>query len=203
MKNTIFMAITAAALSAAPMAVNGAPDAHAGPWIEAPISRVHELVMPEGTRLVAETDLGPLSIVSGPGYERTYTWDQNGCSRSVVQWPRSERWYGAYGIYFPGPGDHWAACNGIARGVLEEAQMHFASAANALAWIEYRQSFCRPESGYTCSMRYTNDGLVVVFGKVMARRQLDVGVYQIYINGVKPGNLTGATGGVHLEPLIP
>ena len=52
-------------------------------------------------------------------------------------------------------------------------------------------------------MKYTNNGLVLVFGKVMARRQLDVGVYQIYINGVKPGGLAGATGAVRLEPMVP
>ena len=203
MKTTIFLVITAATLLSAPMVVNGAPDAHAGPWIEKPIGRVHELVMPEGTKLVAETDLGTISVVSGPGYERTYSWDLSECNRSVVHWPRSERWYGAYGIYFPGPGDHWAACNGIARGVLEEAQMHFASEADALAWIEHLRSFCRSEPGYSRSMKYTNNGLVLVFGKVMARRQLDVGVYQIYINGVKPGGLAGATGAVRLEPMVP
>jgi len=203
MKNTISLLIAAAAFLSAPMAVHGAPDEHTGPWVDKSIGRVHELVMAEGTRLVAETDLGTISVVSGPGYERIYSWDGNGCSRGVVQWPRSERWYGAYGIYFPGPGDHWAACNGITRGVLEEAQMHFASEANALAWIEYLKSFCTAEPRHSCSLKYTNEGLVLVFGKVLARRQLNVDVYQIYVNGVKPGILAGATGSVRLEPLVP
>jgi hypothetical protein len=39
---------------------------------------------------------------------------------------------------------------------------------------------------------YRNDGLAVGWMLVPARRQLDVEVWQIYVNGKKPGRLPGA-----------
>ncbi|MCA9284356.1 MAG: S41 family peptidase, partial [Phycisphaerales bacterium] len=80
---------------------------------------VSEIVMVPGMEIAATTDLGTITIVAGSGRWRTYRWNE--CERSVELWPRPARWYGKFGLYYPGPGDHWAECDGITRGVVDEA----------------------------------------------------------------------------------
>jgi hypothetical protein len=70
--------------------------------------------------------------------------------------------------------------------------MHFASAENALKWINYEKSMCRSAAGASCHVTYSKDGLLVMFGKTLSRRQLDVKVFQIYVEGKKPADLPGA-----------
>ena len=79
----------------------------------------------------------------------------------------------------PGGGDQVPS---ITRAVLEEGQQHFSSADEAVAWLAGRRSTCV----------WTGDGLVVGWSKNTARKQLNVEVWQIYINGAKPNNLAGA-----------
>jgi hypothetical protein len=74
--------------------------------------------------------------------------------------------------------------NGITRGVLQEGQQHFDSQEEALKWIEQ-------QSGYYPTV-YRDDGLVVSFGKVPVRRQINVEVWQILIHGKKPEKLPGS-----------
>src|SRR4249919_3030606 len=62
-----------------------------------------ELVMEEGMTITAQTETGTIAITAGPGLDRTYSWE--GASRSATLDPRTERWYGSLGAYFPGPGD--------------------------------------------------------------------------------------------------
>jgi hypothetical protein len=99
-------------------------------------------------------------------------------------WPREERWYGSLGLCYPGPGHHWKEHNGITRGVVEEGQQHFDSVEAAMEWIAQRTWM---------PFVYRNDGLMVGWGKVPGRYQLDVEVWQLMINGEKPASLPGAT----------
>ena len=88
-------------------------------------------------------------------------------------------------MYNPGFGYHWREHNGIARGVLEEGQQHFDSVREALDWIP-SQDYLRPV--------YRDDGLMVGWRKWLGpRKQLDVVVWQIYVNGKKPERLPGST----------
>ncbi len=145
-----------------------------------PKSPKNEIVMTPGMRITATTSVGVIAITAGKGLERFYTWE--GATRSVAMWPRDERWYGSLGLYYPGPGDHWKEHKGITRGVVEEGQQHFASEADALKWIRARDWM---------PFVYTHDGLVVGWGKVASRRQLNVEVWQIYIKGELPVKLEG------------
>lgn len=141
-----------------------------------------ELVMEEGDRITATTGTGTIRIDAGKGLLRTYTWE--GASRSATLEARTERWYGSLGAYYPGPGEHWENHGGITRGVLQEGQQHFPDKAAALAWL-------KEQAGYYPTV-YTNTGLVVSFGKVMERRQLNAEVWQIHIKGKPPVSLEGA-----------
>ena len=99
--------------------------------------------------------------------------------------PRRQRWYGSLGIYNPGFGYHWWEHKGIARGVTDEGQQHFDSVRDVLDWIP-SQDFLRPV--------YRDDGLMVGWHKQLTRRkQLNVVVWQIYVNGKKPERLPGST----------
>ena len=141
-----------------------------------------ELVMQPGMTITAQTNTGIIAIIPGPNLMRTYAWE--GASRSAMLFPRTERWYGSLGAYYPGPGDHWAEHNGITRGVLQEGQQHFGSEQQATDWL-------RKQSDYYPTV-YRDDGLVVSFGKVLSRRQLNVEVWQILIQGAKPQKLPGS-----------
>ena len=141
-----------------------------------------EIVMAPESRITATTNLGTIVVTSGKGLKRSYTWE--GATRSVEMIPRRKRWYGSLGLYYPGPGEHWFPHKGISRAVLEEGQQHFASAEEALAWIKGRTWM---------PFVYTSTGLVVGWGKVLARKQLNVEIWQIYIARSKPVRLPGAS----------
>ncbi len=147
------------------------------------IRKENEVVMAPLARIDATTSNGKISITAGKGLRRTYEWE--GASRSVDMWPREKRWYGSMGLYYPGPGEHWPEHNGVTRGVVEEGQQHFKSDAEALAWLKKDTTNYHP-------IVWNNEGLVVGWSKTLPRRQLNVDVWQIYINGKKPTALRGA-----------
>lgn len=143
----------------------------------------NEIVMTEGMAITTTNDIGTIEIKSGKGLERSYTW--NGGTRSVIMWPRKERWQGKFGIYYPGPGNHWKNHDGITRGVLEESQIDFPSVEKALEFINHPS-----RADHTV---YTNDGLVVSYQKLEgAGGTLAVEVFQVLINGEKPKQLKGS-----------
>lgn len=146
-----------------------------------PIPARNEVAMPDGMKIRATTSVGVIEIEAGPGCKRSYTWE--GATRSVIMDPRGERWYGSLGLYYPGPGEHWAEHNGITRGVVEEGQQHFKTADEAVKWVKQRSYM---------PFVYRNDGLAVGWSKVPERRQLSVEVWQLMINGKRPVRLPGA-----------
>ncbi len=140
----------------------------------------NETVMSPGMRIQATTSVGEMLVTSVDELTRSYTWE--GATRSVKMNPRPERWYGSLGLYYPGPGEHWKEHKGITRGVTEEGQQHFKTDDEALDWIRSRTYM---------PYVYRDDGLVVGWMKVLPRRQLNVEVWQILVNGKKPAQLTG------------
>ena len=140
--------------------------------------------MPAESQITATTSVGTIRIASGRGLRRSYTWD--GATRSVEMIPRTERWYGSLGIYYPGPGEHWFPHEGITRAVVEEGQQHFRSTQEAIAWLRARTWM---------PFVSTSDGLVVGWMKVPERKQLSVEVWQLYIAGSKPAHFPKASDG--------
>jgi hypothetical protein len=135
-----------------------------------------ELVMNTGDKIIATTATGTIEIEAKEGLNRSYTWE--GSTRSAKLLPRTERWYGSMGAYYPGPGEHWKSNNGITRGVLQEGQQHFETLEAARKWLDQQ---CK-----IYSTVFTHSGLVVSFEKVPDRRQLNVEVWQILIKGKPP-----------------
>lgn len=142
-----------------------------------PIPPMNEIVMPANATIEATTPEGKITIKSGKGLKRYYSWD--GATRSVVMWPRTERWYGSLGMYYPGPGFHWIGHKGIKRGVVDEGQQHFDTIKEAAEWLNSR-------SHTDCV--YRDDGLAVCYSKNLDRHQLNVDVWQIYLEGKAPSD---------------
>jgi hypothetical protein len=148
---------------------------------DGPVPPRNEIVMVPHSQLTATTSVGIISIKAGKGLNRCYTWD--GDTRCVQMWPRTSRWHGSMGLYFPGPGEHWPDHDGITRGVVEEGQQHFATTDEAMAWLDSVQKYL--------PIVYRTDGLVVGWKKVPDRNQLNVDVWQIFVAGVKATDLPG------------
>jgi hypothetical protein len=126
-----------------------------------------------------------ITIVAGPGFQRTYRWRQ--CEIVAHPCPRDERWFGSLGIYDPAPGlMYWHFCEGISRPVVEEQQLHFRTSVDAETWLT-RYVHNIPETTV-----YRNDGLVVQWSIMPERQQLYVEVAQLCINGQKPTTVPGA-----------
>ena len=98
-------------------------------------------------------------------------------------WPRDKRWFGSLGIYYPGPGFHWKEHNGIARCVVNEGQQTFGTEEDALKWISDQK---------TQTWVWRNDGLLIGWSKKLPRKQLNVDVWQVLIDGRKPTRFAGA-----------
>lgn len=159
-----------------------------------------ETVMTEGTQIIADTGGKTLNISAGPCYERTYTWENGTCT--ILQHARKSRWYGSLGIYSPSAMD-WksGSCKELNHAVVEEGQQQFSDVSDALAWLQgkYNNWQSLPESQwrpgvYLSQSAYTNDGLLVSWelSPLEDKKFLNVSVWQIYINGVKPTKLEGA-----------
>jgi len=141
-----------------------------------------ETVMNPGMRIMASNSENKITITAGEGYFRSYTWD--GATRSATLWPRNKRWYGSLGIYFPGPGQHWTSNHGITRGVLQEGVLWFSTTNDVVAWI--RGNFSRG------NCVYSDNGLLVAWEKIPARKQISVDVWQIMVSGKKTVRLAGS-----------
>lgn len=150
-----------------------------------------ELVMHEGTVIEASNDNSAIKISAGKGHDRVYEYDR--CvlkSRGMMA--RYERWFGSLGIYDPaGQSTLFYAptgCKGLSRTVVQEGQIHFDNMQFANAWIR-RQEMATRRSGETV---WSNNGLLVSWNAVPDRRQLNVDVWLICINGRRPEKLDGA-----------
>lgn len=141
-----------------------------------------ELVMREGDSVKATTSTGTIQIEAGKDLARSYSWE--GSSRSAILIARDKRWYGSMGAYYPGLENHWEPHKGITRGVLQEGQQHFTSIEDAKKWLK-TQSEMIPTV-------YSNSGLVVSFGKKLEREQVNIELWQIFINKNKPAKIEGA-----------
>lgn len=143
--------------------------------------RENETVMSPGMKIQATTPVGEIAVTAVDGLTRCYTWE--GATRCVEMKPRDERWYGSLGLYYPGPGEHWKEHKGVTRGVTEEGQQHFQSVDEAIEWIRSRTWM---------PYVYRDDGLLVGWKKTLPRRQLNVEVWQILVDGEKPAQLPGS-----------
>jgi hypothetical protein len=139
----------------------------------------NEIVMTPGMIIKATNANGAITIEANQGTERTYKWNSEGVSVKLRK--RDKRWNGSFGIYNPGG-------VGNIHTVVEEGQQHFSSEKEAIEWLSWQEK--------TMHYVYSSNGLVVGWyvtkdanSPLMA---LSVQVWQFYIQGQKPSQLSGA-----------
>lgn len=137
-----------------------------------------EIVLSDGTQVVADAPWGEIKIEAGPGLRRVYSWRGN--RRGVILEPRTERFAGSMGIHYEGSPPQWEAADGITRVEVEEGQRRFETVDDAMIWMQIRR----------LRYSYTNDGLVV--GWRPKDDTLVVELWQFYIDGEKPTSLPDA-----------
>ncbi|MFK5892749.1 MAG: hypothetical protein QM504_05980 [Pseudomonadota bacterium] len=115
--------------------------------------------------------------------ERRYKW--GGFDEKRILIPRKERWLGLLGAYEPATAYIWEIFN--PRIVANDSQIHFNNMDEVKKWLY--------QSSAIMDWVYTDDGLVVGFAKTSSRNQVNIDVYQLYINGKKPSKLEGSRPG--------
>jgi hypothetical protein len=142
--------------------------------------KIHETVLRPGECITATNRFGMIKISYVSPRARLYQWDHFREKRTLLQ--RSERWYGAYGIYDPADAFFFVP---KARLVLEEGIKNFRTMKQIEAELY--------EGSAVMDWVYTNDGLVLGFGRVPERgNQVNVELYQYLLNGKKPTHIAGA-----------
>ena len=143
----------------------------------------NETVMIPGMSIAVENVNGRLIITAGKNYLRSFTWA--GGTRSIIAWPRKERWNGSLGIYYPGEGNNWKEHDGITRLVFEEGILNFNSLDSLLKYLTRYEDKSK--------VAYNDSGLFVFWDKNKgAGGTLNVILWQLVINGKKPSRLPGS-----------
>ena len=146
-----------------------------------------ELVLQDGTVVIARSQSGDIVIRAKGQLGRTYEW--SGCSLRAHMRRRESRWLGSLGIYDPAGSlgalseifPSWFKCNGVSRTVVEEGQLHFPSKQEAQNWLARYSK--------TSSTVWSDDGLVVQWSFDLPREQINVDVWQVCIAGSRPAGL--------------
>jgi hypothetical protein len=141
---------------------------------------VNGAVLQCGQSLVATNKNGSVRITYLSSLKRKYAW--NGNTRIVKLIPMQPITPNVTGLYEPA--DFWGINPFLIRLVAVEATHEFES-------MDQIYRFLR-QSSLIMDWVYTNEGLVVGFGKCPARQQIDIYVWQLLLNGKKPSGLKGA-----------
>ena len=138
-----------------------------------------ELALEPGMIIEATNKNGTVIIEYLSPLERRYKWGKHDEKRTLI--PRKERWLGQLGAY--DPATTYILSYGP-RIVAEDSQMHFESMDEVKAQLY--------ESSAVLDWVYTDNGLVIGFAESQNRNQVNIEVYQYYINGQKPTKLEGS-----------
>lgn len=141
---------------------------------------VKETVLSPGQSVEATNKYGTVRLSYVSPVKRKYEWD--GKSRIVKMIVRDEPFQGKLGLYEPA--DSWVFLSTKTRLVVQEAVRHFDNEEQIKAALI--------EGSAVMDWVYTNDGLVIGFGRSPARRQINIDLFQFLLRGQKPSTLAGA-----------
>ena len=138
------------------------------------------LAMQPGMVIEAKNKNGTVYIEYLSPLERRYRWNGHDEKRTLI--PRKEIWLGRLGAYDPATAYIWEIFS--PRIVANDSEIDFTTMEDVEKWLH--------QGSAVLDWVYTNDGLVVGFAKASSRNQVNIDVYQIYINGEKPSKLKGS-----------
>ena len=139
-----------------------------------------EVVLHPGETIEARNKFGTVQVTYVSPLKRKYQWD--GKTRVVKMIARPDRFLGELGLYEPA--GCWIIACPNPRLVVREAFHDFPN-------DEELYRFLYQGSG-VMDWVYTDDGLVVGFGRSQERQQINVDVRQLTVRGQKPVGLRGA-----------
>lgn len=140
---------------------------------------VRETVLSKGQTVEATNRYGTVKISYVDPVTRRYSWD--GQEKVVRLIPREEPFQGKLGIYEPANARIFSTGTRL---VLEEAVRNFET--------EEQMQAALIESSDYLDWVYTDDGLVVGFGRTPSRRQVNIDIWQFLLRGHKPAHTPGA-----------
>lgn len=138
------------------------------------------LAMQPGMVIEAKNKNGTVYIEYLSPLERRYRWNGHDEKRTLI--PRKEIWLGRLGVYDPATAYIWEIFS--PRIVANDSEIDFTTMEDVEKWLH--------QGSAVMDWVYTDDGLVVGFAKTSSRNQVNIEVYQIYINGEKPSQLKGS-----------
>ena len=112
--------------------------------------------------------------------KRKYEWD--GRSKTINMIARHEPFQGRLGLYEPAGSFQLNPFE--IRLVVQESGLDFGTEEQIYVFLK--------QSSAVMDWVYTDDGLVVGFARVPARKQLNIDLWQIFLKGAKPTHLVGA-----------
>ena len=139
-----------------------------------------KLAMQPGMVIEAKNKNGTVHIEYLSPLERRYKWNGHDERRTLI--PRKESWLGRLGAYDPATAYIWEIFS--VRIVAEDSQINFETMHDAEKWLY--------QGSAVMDWVYTDDGLVIGFAKTSSRNQVNIEVYQFYIDGEKPSGLKGS-----------
>ena len=142
-----------------------------------------ELAMSSRMLVKATNDNGSVEIKYLSPLEREYRWGAYIERRTLT--PRKERWDRKLGAYEPAESSIFNIFQ--PRIVAEDSQLHFENYDEVYTWLK--------QGSEVLDWVYTDTGFVVGFSTSESRNQVNIEVYQIYINGEKPVSLSGSRSG--------
>lgn len=141
-----------------------------------------ELAMQPGMRIAATNKNGTIIIEAISPLKRRFQWENFDETRILI--PRKERWMGRLGAYDPASRFFWEFWKPLPRIVANDSQLHFQSMQEIEAFLRQGRNFF--------DWVYTDSGLVVGFGLDDSRSQVNISVYQIYLDGEYPKSIKGS-----------
>ena len=141
---------------------------------------VQGAVLKPGTTVEATNKNGFVRISYVDTTRRKYTWDKR--SETIRLIARKEPFRGELGLYEPAAS--WGLNPWETRLVLDESVRDFES--------EQQLQNALVEGSAVMDWVYTNDGLVVGFGRIPARKQINIELFQFLLRGKKPRVIAGA-----------
>jgi hypothetical protein len=141
---------------------------------------VKEAVLARDQSIEAVNKNGKVTISYISSIKRKYEWD--GSVKIVKMIPRDERFQDKLGLYQPA--DSWGLNPFEVRIVAEEAIIDFKSEDAMYAFLSQSDDYL--------DWKYTADGVVVGFGRMPSRKQLNIDLYQFLVGGKKPIEIKGA-----------
>ena len=143
-----------------------------------PASTPTEQVLHKGEVIDIHNENGDLHIEAIDDTKRFYRWKDGNSKIRLMQ--REKRWYGSFGLY--SVGDNWFG----KRLLVSEAWRNFQNKQELMDWLN------GPWNIQNMKYVWTNTGLVAGWCETPHRNQINIDLWQVYIDGQNPVELSGA-----------